>query len=143
MLFTKNHGFKRQYVYGGAGIFDSIAGFLAKLFTSDAARQIASSALNVGKTAALDAGKKDIEKGVTKALTHRKKNKSKSEVASVEVSKRAQDILSKYIGTQINEATDVSSINFLIGRSGVGNKAIAIQDLVWKLNTTGAGLERV
>lgn len=138
MLLAKNHGFKRQYVYGGAGIFDSIAGFLAKLFTSDAARQIASSALNVGKTAAIDAGKKVIEKGVTKALT--RKPKSKSETSPVEVSKRAQDILSKYIGVQSNEATGVSSINSLIDGSG---KAIAIQDLVRKLNTTGAGLKRV
>ena len=136
MLLAKNRGFKRQYVYGGAGIFDSIAGFLAKLFTSDAARQIASSALNVGKTAAIDAGKKVIEKGVTKALT--RKPKSKSETSPVEVSKRAQDILSKYV--QSNEATGVSSINSLIDGSG---KAIAIQDLVRKLNTTGAGLKRV
>ena len=30
MFVMKNHRFKRKYVYGGAGIFDS----LAKLFTS-------------------------------------------------------------------------------------------------------------
>ena len=33
MFVMKNHGFKRKYVYGGAGIFDS----LAKLFTSGVA----------------------------------------------------------------------------------------------------------
>ena len=32
----KNHGFKRKYVYGGAGILDS----LAKLFTSGVAKQL-------------------------------------------------------------------------------------------------------
>lgn len=84
MFVPKNRGFKRQYVYGGAGIFDSIASSFTRLFTSDAARQIASSALDVGKsaakelgqkaldvgkTAALDAGKKHVEKGVTKVLT--------------------------------------------------------------------------
>ena len=41
----KNHGFKRNYVYGGAGIYDS----LAKLFTSGVAKQLTSTAIDVGK----------------------------------------------------------------------------------------------
>ena len=49
MLLLKNRGFKRQYVYGGSGLFDSIASFIARLFTSSAAKQIASTAVDVGK----------------------------------------------------------------------------------------------
>ena len=49
MLLLKNRGFKRQYVYGGSGLFDSIASFIARLFTSSAAKQIASTEVDVGK----------------------------------------------------------------------------------------------
>ena len=34
MYVMKNHGFKRKYVYGGSGLFDS----LARLFTSGVAK---------------------------------------------------------------------------------------------------------
>ena len=44
MLLLKNRGFRRQYVYGGSGLFDSIASFIARIFTSSAAKQIASTA---------------------------------------------------------------------------------------------------
>ena len=53
MFIPKNRGYKRKYVYGGAGIFDSIA----SLLSSTAAKQLASTAMDVGKKAALDAGK--------------------------------------------------------------------------------------
>ena len=71
-------------MYGGSGIFDTIANFLTRIFTSSAATQIASSALDVeksvvkmgakkalevGKSAAVDAGKKLV----TKALTPKSK----------------------------------------------------------------------
>ena len=39
MLIPKHHGFKRQYVIGGAGIFDSIANFVGRLFASSTAKQ--------------------------------------------------------------------------------------------------------
>ena len=61
----KNHGFKRKYVYGGAGIFDS----LAKLFTSGVAKQLASTAIDVGKEVgkktAIDVGTKLVKKVLT------------------------------------------------------------------------------
>ena len=62
MIVTK-HGLKKRYQYGGSGIFDTIA----NLLTSSAAKQIASSALDVGK--AVDVGKKLV----TKALTPKSK----------------------------------------------------------------------
>ena len=51
MLVTK-HGFKKRYAYGGSGIFDTLANLLSRIFTSSAAKQIASSALDVGKSVA-------------------------------------------------------------------------------------------
>ena len=51
MIVTK-HGFKKSYAYGGSGIFHTIANFLTRIFTSSAAKQIASSAIDVGKSVA-------------------------------------------------------------------------------------------
>ena len=126
MFIPKNRGFKRQYVYGGAGIFDSIANFFTRLFTSSAAKQITSTALDVGKTAALNGAQRLAAAAVTKVLTP----KSPDVVA-----KKAQSILSKYINT------DAQNINSLIDGSGVQQNAIAIQDLVRRLN--GSGLKMI
>ena len=49
MFIMKNHGFKRKYVYGGSGIFSSLASFLGNLFSSRAAKQLTSTAIDVGK----------------------------------------------------------------------------------------------
>ena len=155
MLIPKNRGFKRQYVYGGAGIFDSIASFFTRLFTSNAAKQLASTALeagksaakevgvkaiDVGKTVALDAGKKLIEKGVTRVLTpksqsilHKHTGIPMQQSSPDFVAKKAQDILSKYIDMGVQRGTD--TIHSLIDGSGM--KAIAIQDLVRQLNGSG------
>ena len=108
---------KKRYAYGGSGIFDTIANFFTKIFTSRAARQIASSALDVGKSiargrceessrgwesAAVDVGKKLV----TKALTPKSKK-----------------ILQKYTEPATQD------INALIDGG-----AISLQDLVKKLN---------
>ena len=153
MLVPKNLGFKRRYVYGGTGIFGSLASFFTRLFSSDAARQIASTALDVGKevgkkavdvgkNVALDTGKKLIEKGVTKVLTPNSQSILQKyagvplqQSSPDAVAKKAQNIMSKYIN---NSATNINS---LIDGSGVQQqKAIAIQDLVKKLNR-GSGLK--
>ena len=57
MIITK-HGFKKKYQYGGLGIFDTITNLLTKIFTSIAAKQIVSSALDVGKSVAKEGAKK-------------------------------------------------------------------------------------
>ena len=51
MIVTK-HGFKKRYAYGGSGIIDTITNLLTRIFTSSAAKQIASSALDIGKSVA-------------------------------------------------------------------------------------------
>ena len=57
MLITKR-SYKKKYVIGGAGIFSSIWNFFARMFssTSNAAKQLAPTALQAGKTAAKDIG---------------------------------------------------------------------------------------
>jgi hypothetical protein len=84
MLIVAKRRYKKHYVIGGAGIFDVVSGFFKKLFTSNAAKQIASTALSagkdaakeigknaldVGKTAAIDAGKRLVDKAVAKIMS--------------------------------------------------------------------------
>ena len=61
MLITKRT--YKKYVIGGAGIFNSIGNFFARMFSSNAAKQLASTALQAGKTAAKDIGMKVIDLG--------------------------------------------------------------------------------
>ena len=53
MLITKRTC-KKKYVIGGAGIFGSIGKFIARMFLSNAVKQLASTAIQAGKTAAKD-----------------------------------------------------------------------------------------
>ena len=91
MLRINNRGFKRSYVYGGTGIFDSIA----------------KAAVSLVEKGALQAGKTLGEKGVQKvsSLVSKFRDKpSKSEVNDVStfpsgpsvLTSKSQDILRKY-----------------------------------------------
>ena len=51
MLITKRT-YKKKYVIGGADIFGFIGNFFARMFSSNVAKQLASAALQEGKTAA-------------------------------------------------------------------------------------------
>ena len=113
MIIYKNRGFKRKYPYGGAGIFDTIASFIAKLFTSNAAKQIASSALDIGKTVNKESAKKVLEVVKSAAADAGKKIVEKALMS------KSQKILQKYTKPQQRD------INTLIDGS-----AIAINDLV-------------
>ena len=72
MLITKRT-YKKKYVIGGAGIFSSIGNFFARMFSSNVAKQLASTALQAGKTAAKDIGMKAIDVGKTVAIDAGKK----------------------------------------------------------------------
>ena len=129
MYVMKNHGFKRKYVYGGSGLFDS----LAKLFTSGVAKQLTSIAVDVGKEVgkktAIDVGTKLVKKVLTqKAPGH-------SVPLAPAVATKVQNILNKYVP----QVPVRQNINSLI--DGSGNNAIAIQDLVRKLH--GSGLKTI
>ena len=72
-MIVAKRGFKKRYAYGGSGIFDTIANLLTRIFTSSAAKQIASSALDEGKSVAKEGAKKALEVGTTTATDVGKK----------------------------------------------------------------------
>ena len=125
MFIMKNHGFKRKYVYGGSGLFDS----LARLFTSGAAKQLTSTAIDVGKEVgkrtAVDIGTRLVKKVLT----------PKVQKAPQRLATKVQNILNKYV---VPQAPIRQNINSLI--DGSGNNAVAIQDLVRRLHH-GDGLK--
>ena len=67
MLITKR-SYKKKYVIEGAGIFGSIGNFFARMFSRNAAKQLASTALQAGKIAAKYIGMKAIDVGKTVAI---------------------------------------------------------------------------
>ena len=122
MIGTK-HGFKNRYAYGGSGIFDTIANFLTRMFMSSAAKHIASSALNVGKSVAKERVKKALEAGKSAAVDVGKKIVTKA------LTPKSKKILQKYTEPATR---DIKTL--------IDGSAIAIQDLVKKLNS-GAGIK--
>ena len=72
MLITKIT-YKKKYVIGDADIFDSIGHFLARMLSSIAAKQLASTALHSGKSAAKHIGMKAIDGSKTLAIDVGKK----------------------------------------------------------------------
>ena len=141
--------YKKKYVFRGAGIFHSIGNLFAIMFSSNAAKQLASAALPAGKTTAkyigvkvvdvgkavsIDAGKKLDEKAVKRLFM------PKSQVANViippeEITKKVNELIAKYVDTNAVNFTkliDGSSVN----RSTSSNP-IAFQDLVRRLNGSG------
>ena len=88
-------------------------------------------AIDVGKTVAIDAGKKLVEKAVKKI------SKPKSQVANVmippeEITKNVNEVIAKYVDARainLNKLIDVTSVN-----RPTASNAIAIQYLVRWLN---------
>ena len=137
MLITKRT-YKKKYVIGGAGIFSSIGNFFARMFSSNAAKQLASTALQAGKTAAKDIGMKAVDVGKTVGIAAAKKlvektakrlTKPKSQVANVvvlqianvlvppeEIIKKVNNVIAKYdnkSAINLNKLIDGSSIKRL------------------------------
>ena len=148
MLITKR-SYKKKYVIEGAGIFGSIGNFFARMFSSNAAKQLASAALqaektaakdigmkaiDVGKTVAIDAGKKLVEKAA-KTLTVPKPQVANVIVPPEEITKKVNEVIAKYVDTSainLNKLIDGSGVN----RSNASN-AIEIQDFVRRINGSG------
>ena len=116
------------------------------MFSSNAAKQLASAALQAGNPAAKDIGMKAIDVGKTVAIDAGKKlvekaikmlSKPKSQVANVmvppeEITKKVNEAIAKYVDTRainLNKLIDGSSVN----RPNASN-AIAIPDLVERIN---------
>ena len=99
--------------------------FLTRNFMTSAAKQIASSALDVGKSVAMEGAKKTLEVAKSATVDAGKKLVTKA------LTPNAKKILQRYTEPKTRD------INTLIDGS-----AIAIQDLVKKLNS-GAGIKRI
>ena len=116
-MIVPKHGYKKRYAYGGSGIFDTIASLLTRIFTSRVAKQIASSAHDVGKSVAKEGAKKALEAGKSAKVDVGKKLVTKA------LTPKLKKILQKY--TEPLPQSTTHDINTLIDGS-----AIAIQDLV-------------
>ena len=57
-MIVSRQGFKRNYAFGGSGIFDSVGNLITGMVTSNAAKQLATSAMDVGKSVAKEGAKK-------------------------------------------------------------------------------------
>ena len=73
-MIVPKQGFKRQYAFGGTGIFDTIGNITSEVMRSNLAKNLVKDALDVGqnilKTTATDAGNRLVKK----ALTPKSKN---------------------------------------------------------------------
>ena len=151
MLITKRT-YKKKYFVRRHGIFGFIGNSFARIFLSNAAKHLASAALQAGKTAAKDIGMKAIGVGKTVSIDDSKKlvenavekykrvSTPKSQVANVmvpreEITRKVYEFIAKYVDTRVinlNKLIDESSVN----RPNASN-AIAIHNLVKRLNRSG------
>ena len=125
-MIVPKHGFKKSYAYGGSGIFDTMVNFLTRMFTSNAAKQIASYALDVGKSVAKEGAKKVLEAGKSAAVDVGKKLVTKA------LTPKSKKILQKY--TTPPQTRNISTL--------IDGSAIELQELVKKLNK-GSGIKVV
>ena len=112
MLITKRT-YKKKYIIRGTGIFYFIGSFFARMFSSNAAKQLAMAALQPGKSAAKDIEMKAIDVGKTVAIDAAKKlvekatkrlSSPKSQVANVmvppeEITIKVNEVIAKYVDT--------------------------------------------
>src|SRR6218665_1133140 len=153
MLIVAKRRYKKQYVIGGAGIFDRVAGFLKKLFVSNAAKQIASTALSAGKDAEKEIGKKALDVGKTVAIDAGKRlidiataKIMKPTAPTTVLTQESKDVLTSLINDGARLDNNNNNINNVMMGHGVNQpvttkNAIRTQDLVRRLN--GGGLKVV
>ena len=100
-MIVPKQGFKRQYAFGGTGIFDTIGNIVSGIVTSKAGKDLAKFALdtskNIAKTTATDVGNRLVKRVLTP--------KSKS-------------IISKH--TKTLNPNDVVKINELVRKLNMG-----------------------
>ena len=68
-MIVPRQGYKRQYAFGGTGIFDTIGNIIKGIVTSQAAKDLTKTALdaskNIVKTTASDVGNRLVKKVLT------------------------------------------------------------------------------
>ena len=159
MLITTKRRYIKKHIIGGAGIFDTIAKIFKRVTGSTAAKAIASKlgtfakteigkkAIEAGKTTAKEVGLKAIDVGKDVAIAKAKalidgfapKNQETIRQPPIRSATPALTQKSKDSLAALINMGATTNINNLLAGSGVGAKAISIQDLVKKLNT-GSGL---
>ena len=73
-MIVPKQGFKRQYAFGGTGIFDTIGNNVSGIVTSNVAKELASSALDVGKNIAKSTASDVGNRMVKRVLTPKSKS---------------------------------------------------------------------
>ena len=158
MPLVTNRRYKKEYVIGGAGIFSTVTDFFKKLAASNAAKafssrlasaaqtQLGKTAIEAGKSAAAQIGMKAIESAkdvavakVKQLIDNRTARALIPEVGepSPVITQKTKDILARLVNTD-SAAMGVTNLNKLLAGSGVSSgRAIAIQDLVRRLNGSG------
>ena len=106
-MIVPKQGFKRQYAFGGTGIFDTIGNIVSGIVTSKAGKDLAKFALdtskNIAQTTATDVGNRLVKKVLTP--------KSKS-------------IISKHTKTlNLNDAVKINELVKMLNK-GMGIKKI-------------------
>ena len=127
-MIISRHGFRKRYRYGGSGIFEPITKILMRIFTSGAAKQLASSALDAGTKVAKEGAKKALEVGATAAADAGKGLVQKA------LTPKSKTILEKYSSPPPAPSRDINSL--------IAGSAVDIQTLVKKLNT-GMGVKTI
>ena len=155
MLVVAKRRFTRKYVIGGAGFFDSVAGVFNKIFASDVAKRVASSALSAGKDAARELGKKALDVGKNTAVEVGKrlidktaaKHLASSTHPVVEttptLTRENAAVLARLIDNDAEARNSAgTNINNILAGYGLDSKPVSIRDLVRRLNAPdGAGLK--
>ena len=73
-MIVPRHGFERKYAFGGSGIFDTVGNIVSGIVASNAAKELASAALDVGKNVAKSTATDVGKRMVNKVLTPKSKN---------------------------------------------------------------------
>ena len=153
MLVVAKRRFTRKYVIGGAGIFDSITGVFKKLFASDVAKRVASSAVSAGKDAARELGKKALDVGKNTAVEAGKRLVDKAAakllaprlvetIPTPTLTRENAAILARLIDNDAGASNSGININKILAGYGLKKpKAVSIRDLARRLNNEGAGLK--
>jgi len=119
MIVITKRRFAKRYAVGGAGIFDTISGFVKRMLTSNAATEIGKKAI---ETVAINAGKRLVDKAAAKMFTPPHGNTALSQKSK----ETLQNLIYSHPSANIN--------NLLSGNGG----AISIRDLV-----RGSGMKSV
>ena len=100
LVFKK--GNKRQYIYGGSGLFTPMSQFISKLFSSGITKQLGSTAKEIAKTSASDLARKTVTIGRKAAIETGKTAIDKG------LEKIHSKILTPKIKSKINTYTGIS-----------------------------------